>query len=349
MSAAGPRRTWRTTATDLVLPPQQRRSLDELSGDLDLSHGDASSKRSAFWTMLLLSAVIATAGVLSDSTATVIGAMIIAPLSTPIMGTALGIARIERRVMLRSLLTVALGVALVVGVGASSTLTLPDVYDLVGNSQVAGRTSPGLLDLVAALATGLAGAVGLARRDVAAVLPGVAIAISLVPPLAVVGVCLGQGRTDLALGAGLLFVSNLLALVLAGTLVFAALEVRRRAERRGRRRAWATIGGLLVVVTTVLAANTGLAVYLEVATARARTVAEEWAAPAAQTEVTDVQVVGTDLVVSVRTPADPPDLGDLVARLGEVGWLPALDVVVETTQGRRLEAGTVPLGVAATP
>ncbi len=80
-----------------------------------------------------------------------------------------------------------------------------------------------MLDLVGAVATGLAGAVALARRDVAAVLPGVAIAISLVPPLAVVGLCLGQGAGLLAVGALLLFLSNLLALVLAGTFVFAVL------------------------------------------------------------------------------------------------------------------------------
>ncbi len=328
----------------MVLPPRQRRSLDDLADDLDLSRGDPGSKRSAFWTMLLLSGVIATAGVLADSTATVIGAMIIAPLSTPIMGAALGIARLERTVTLHSLLTVALGVVLVVAVGASSTLTLPDTYDLAGNGQVSGRVSPGLLDLVAAIATGFAGAVGLARKDVAAVLPGVAIAISLVPPLAVVGVCLGQGRSDLALGALLLFVSNLLALVLAGTLVFAALHVGRRAEARGGRRAYAAIGGLLVVVTTVLTVNTAVAVALDVALARVRGVAEEWAAPAPQTEVTDVELVGPTLVVSIRTPDQPPDLGDLVVRLGEVGWLPPFEVVVETTQGRRLPAGEIGAG-----
>ena len=83
--------------SDRVLPARQRRTLDELTGDLDLGSGDAPSKRSAFWTMLVLSAVIATAGVLSDSTATVIGAMIIAPLSTPIMGVALGIVRRSAR------------------------------------------------------------------------------------------------------------------------------------------------------------------------------------------------------------------------------------------------------------
>ncbi len=164
--------------SDRVLPDQQRRTLVELTEDLDLTVGDSESKRSAFWTMLALSAVIATAGVLSDSTATVIGAMIIAPLATPIMGIALGIAKRDSITSRHAMRFVTSGAALVVIVGAAFALLVPSSYDLLGNSQISGRTSPGLLDLVAAVATGFAGAVAMARRDVAAVLPGVAIAIS---------------------------------------------------------------------------------------------------------------------------------------------------------------------------
>ena len=154
--------------------------------------------------------------------------MIIAPLSTPIMGIALGIVNRQRRGATRFVL---FGGLLVIGVGVLFSAALPGSYDLLGNSQIASRTSPGLLDVIAAVATGFAGAVALARRDVAAVLPGVAIAISLVPPLAVVGVCLGQGAGWLAVGALLLFLSNLLALVLAGTVVYAGPRLRRRGDR----------------------------------------------------------------------------------------------------------------------
>ncbi|HSO64476.1 MAG TPA: DUF389 domain-containing protein, partial [Ornithinibacter sp.] len=173
-----------------ILPASQRRTLEELTEDLDLRSGDHRSKQSAFWTMLVLSGVIATAGILTDSTATVIGAMIIAPLSTPIMAIALGIVKRER---IRAGRFVLAGAVVVVLIGAVAALVLPGPVDLASNAQITGRTSPTLLDLVAAVATGFAGAVGLSRRDVAAVLPGVAIAISLVPPLAVVGVCLGEG------------------------------------------------------------------------------------------------------------------------------------------------------------
>ncbi|WP_326629911.1 DUF389 domain-containing protein [Nonomuraea fuscirosea] len=169
-----------------ILPAAQRRPLEELAEILDLSSGDVRSKRSAFWTMRALSA-----GIHTDSTATVIGAMIIAPLGTPIMGVALAIVR---RGGQGAIGFVVLGSLFVVAMGMLFSLLLPISYALLANSQIAARTSPKPMDLVAALATGLAGAVAHARRDVAAVLPGVAIAISLVPPLAVAGSASVRGR-----------------------------------------------------------------------------------------------------------------------------------------------------------
>ena len=138
------------TLRTVVVPAAQRRTVEELTADLDLTFGDRRSKRSAFWAMLVLSAVIASAGVLADSTATVIGAMIIAPLSTPIMGVALGLAKQRPG---RSSRFVLGGSLLVVLVGLAFSTVIPDGYDLLDNSQVGGRTSPGLLDVVAALAT----------------------------------------------------------------------------------------------------------------------------------------------------------------------------------------------------
>lgn len=105
-----------------LLPDRQRRTLDELTADLDLRAGDAHSKQTAFWTMLVLSGVIASAGVLTDSTATVIGAMIIAPLSTPIMGIALGIAKREAN---RALLFVTGGAVVVIVHGMLFSLLVP--------------------------------------------------------------------------------------------------------------------------------------------------------------------------------------------------------------------------------
>jgi uncharacterized hydrophobic protein (TIGR00271 family) len=329
--------------SERVLPDVQRRTLAELTDDLDLASGDARSKSSAFWTMLALSAVIATAGVLADSTATVIGAMIIAPLSTPIMGIALGIAKQDPRVTRRSLRFVVLGAALVVLVGVAFALVVPGTFDLLGNSQISGRTSPGVPDLIAAIATGFAGAIALARRDVAAVLPGVAIAISLVPPLAVVGVCFGQGSFALAFGALVLFVSNLLALVLAGTLVFTAVGYTaeaRAAVPPSRRKAYLTISLLLVVVIIPLVGNT-LGTYLvSVWTGRVQATAEDWISAIPNATIQGVDFNSNEVFVRVQTPGDLPPVEDLVADLK--GEIPnGIPIVVTTAVGELIPAGTV--------
>jgi len=329
--------------TAWLLPPSQRRTLEDLTDDLDLTVGDAAAKRSAFWAMLALSAVIATAGVLSDSTATVIGAMIIAPLSTPIMGVALGLAKRDGRTTRRSSTFVALGAALVVSIGVVFSFVVPSSYDLLANSQISGRTSPGMLDLIAAIATGFAGAIAFARRDVAAVLPGVAIAISLVPPLAVVGVCLGQTAFALALGALLLFVSNLVALVLAGTLVYAVLgysEESGLTAAGSRRKAYAALAGMLVAVMIPLAVNTVVTLALSVWTQRVQQVSTAWIAEVPGSTLDSVTFTWPTVTVRVTTPGNVPNTQDLLTGLqGEVPQ--GVKVVVSTSVGQQIDAGTV--------
>ncbi|MFI8001653.1 DUF389 domain-containing protein [Streptomyces sp. NPDC086010] len=319
-----------------VLPTAQRRSLDELAQDLDLSRGDTGAKRSAFWTMLVLSAVIAAGGVLTDSTATVIGAMIIAPLSTPIMGIALGSVQRRRTGSARLVLLAGL---LVIAVGALMSQVLPGDYDLLSNSQIAGRTSPDLMDLIAALATGLAGAVALARRDVGAVLPGVAIAISLVPPLVVVGVCLGSLAGWPALGALVLFVSNLFALVFGGMVVFATLGHGSRGSGvtgRPARSAYAAMTALFVAVFVPLAANTALTLVLEVWTGRVEDAARQWLADDPGASVTGVDAVSRTLHVHVRVPGELPPVEGLLGLIE--GQVPdGVPVVVDATRGVRVE------------
>ena len=322
-----------------VLPAQQCKPLEELADDLDLGIGDTRSKQSAFWAMLLLSALIATAGVIADSTATVIGAMIIAPLATPIMGIALGIVTGDPGLLRRSRRFVALGLVLVVVVGALASLGLPGTFDLSGNPQVTGRTSPTLADLLAAVATGFAGAIGLVRRDVSDVLPGVAVAISLVPPLAVVGVCLGQGAFAYAVGAFVLFVSNVIAMVIAGTCMFALAYRGERLDARPRR-AYVTIGALMAAVVVVLAINTVVTLAVGVYEARITTVAEEWLRPVPGAEVVEVEFLSSQAVITILTPEDPPPTSELLADLK--GKVPSgLDVVVAVELGQRVDAGTV--------
>ena len=118
---------------------------------------------SRYWLLLLLSTVIATAGVVSDSTATVIGAMIIAPLMTPLLGVVLGVVLADRANLVRCLLLLAGGAAAVVALSWLLGHLVPYPVIAATNSQVAARVTPRLVDLVAALATGAVGSVALTR------------------------------------------------------------------------------------------------------------------------------------------------------------------------------------------
>jgi len=229
----------------------QRRSLAEVQQELFLDEGERSEKQSFFWPLLVLSTVIAAGGVIANSTATVVGAMIIAPLGTPIFGAALAIAAGYRKRLLGALGFLLLGIIVAIVIGAIVGRVIPARMPLSANPQVTGRTSPAILDLVVAIATGLAGSYALVRRDIGSILPGVAIAISLVPPLAVVGITAGQGSYSLALGALLLFSSNVVAILVAGVVVFSAAGYRQEAieqDPRLRKRAVAIVVAGLVVL-----------------------------------------------------------------------------------------------------
>jgi uncharacterized hydrophobic protein (TIGR00271 family) len=139
-----------------------------------------------FGVLLVLATIIATLGVLSDSTATVIGAMIIAPLMTPIMATAEALVTGRMGRASRSLLLVAVGVLSVIGLSWLMGTVYTGVISFDSHSPILGRISPRMIDLIATLASGAAGAFCMSREDISDSLPGVAISISLVPPLCVV-------------------------------------------------------------------------------------------------------------------------------------------------------------------
>lgn len=103
----------------LGLDSGQARTPDEIRDAVYLSQGDIAAKQSRFWLLLVLSAGIATAGVIGDSTATVIGAMIVAPLATPIQGVAAAIAYGEARALIASASVLATAVAVVIGIGSA--------------------------------------------------------------------------------------------------------------------------------------------------------------------------------------------------------------------------------------
>lgn len=171
----------------------------------------------SFHFMLGLSTIIATLGLLSNSAAVIIGAMIVAPLMGPIVGMAYSTAMGNRKLLRRSSFTVLKGILLTIGVSwvVTSIIGLETV-----DTEIMSRVKPTLIDFGIAMAAGAAGAFANTRRSISSALPGVAIAVALVPPLSVVGIGLAQGDGSIAFGALLLFLTNLICIVFFGSLVF---------------------------------------------------------------------------------------------------------------------------------
>ena len=180
--------------------------------------------------------------------------MIVAPLMGPIMATAAAVVMGSTQRALRSLALVLVGVVAVILFSMMLTWIIPDVsISFTENAELASRISPGLIALLTALASGAAGAYITVREEIADSIGGVAIAISLVPPLCVVGIAINQGQWGPASGAFILFLTNFLAILLAGGITFMVGGLGRLAitneRQRTRRNAF-----ILIVVATLLVA-----------------------------------------------------------------------------------------------
>jgi len=206
-----------------------------------------------FATLLVLSTTIAAFGLVANSAAVVIGAMLVAPLMTPMLALASSLVYGEMRRFVGSLMLILVGTVAAIAVGwfvallASGSVTA-GAFD----SEILARTSPSLLDLGIAISAGLAGGYVLTHKGSGASLPGVAIAVALVPPLATVGVTMKLGSADLARGALLLYTTNLIAIVLSAAVVmmasgFVPQDVRAIARGKFRIRLLPWAVALLVV------------------------------------------------------------------------------------------------------
>ena len=202
-----------------VLPPVTKERVSEVQFQLR----DASTPDFDYFVMVLLSCMIATFGLLIDSAATIIGAMLVAPLMSPILG--IGLASIRGNTDLLRDATAALfrGALLAVLLSALITWTndlLPFVSMQDLPREVLSRTRPSPIDLGVALAGGLAATFALVQPNLSAALPGVAIATALMPPLCVIGVGLASGDWEVAEGATLLFFTNAITIAASSTFLF---------------------------------------------------------------------------------------------------------------------------------
>jgi uncharacterized hydrophobic protein (TIGR00271 family) len=164
--------------------------------------------------------LLATFGLYLNSAAVIIGAMVLAPLMNPIVSISMGLLRSDRTLFNESAKTIVIGVLLALLASALIALLFP--HKPV-TEEMLGRLNPSLLDLAVAIISGIAAAYSKSFREVAQSLAGVAIAVALVPPLAVAGIGLGNADWYFFLQAFLLFSTNLVGIILAATFTFRVL------------------------------------------------------------------------------------------------------------------------------
>lgn len=293
---------------------------------------DAVRKQVGFWVLLVLSTSIATLGILADSTAVVIGAMLVAPLMTPIMAASAGIVNGWVRRVSAAFATVAGGVVVSIATAWIVTSWAPQLIPVTNNTQILSRISPTVIDMMIAVAAGAAGAYATIDKRVSSSITGVAIAVALVPPLGVVGVMLKAGEFSDAFGAFLLFATNLVSIVLVASVVFvvggfAPIDAMRRNSAKMRTTIVTVLLGALVIVVPLAFTSEGIIV----SAARQNTaqrLSAEWIEPAEGMRLNQVVVKGEEVRLTVTGQGALPDVNELEADLEEA--LSAdLEVIVE--------------------
>lgn len=181
----------------------------------DIAEGSEPGLR--FYLMVVISTMIAGLGLITNSTAVIIGAMLVAPLMTPIFGISLALISNNPRLLGYAIQAEVVGVVAAVGMGYVLGLVYPG---LEPTPEMVSRTNPHLFDLLVAIFSGFAGAYALVDEKISPALPGVAIATAIVPPLANTGLCFSLGAYSGGIGSFLLFFSNFLSILLVGSIVF---------------------------------------------------------------------------------------------------------------------------------
>jgi len=175
---------------------------------------------SAFVVMMILSTLIATYGLFADSSPVIIGAMILAPIISPIVSFSMGMVRYDKQMLKTGVITILIGTLVSLFFAAIITILIPMK---VHTSVIDARLSPTLLDLGIAIFSGIAAAYAHAKEGIAKSLAGVAIAVALVPPLAVAGIGIGWWDWEVFSGAFLLYLTNLAGIILFSGLTFLIL------------------------------------------------------------------------------------------------------------------------------
>jgi len=184
---------------------------------------DYSTPRQYFFFFVILSIFMAAFGLLNNNPAVVIGSMLIAPVLYPILSLGLGIAMSDIPLIARSLSTI--GKSILIAIIGSIVVTL--LFSSAGDTlaaEIIARTQPNLIDVAIAVVAGLAASFALVNPKLNETIPGIAISVSLVPPLTTIGIGLAKLDWGITQGATMLFLVNLGGIVCTSVLVFSIIN-----------------------------------------------------------------------------------------------------------------------------
>jgi len=274
-----------------------------------------------FTILLSFSVLIAVLGLANDSGPVVIGAMLVSPLTTPLLGLAAALVMGWPRRQAESLLILLAGSAWAIALGFGALELIPEPRSVtLQSSELLARTEPRLLDLVVAVVAGAAGAYVLIRREAIGALPGVAIAVALVPPISAGGMMLELGEPGLAGDALLLYATNLVGIVFAASLVLLASGMRPHThDGKLPRRAKVGLAGAAIFVLLIaypLGAVTERGLESSLERDRAQDIAESWVADTAL-RVTGIKAEADKVTIDVSGPDPPPPSHDLADQLAD--------------------------------
>jgi len=218
----------------------------------DISDGSEPALR--FYILVVVSTLIASFGLIANSTAVVIGAMLVAPLMTPIFSISLALVRGDSDLLGRA------ARAEIVGVSTAVTMTVVLGW-LIGDFEITpemlSRTRPNLFDLFVAILAGFAGAYAMVDEKISPALPGVAIATAIVPPLANSGLCFSLGEVNGGIGSFLLFFANFLSILIVASATFVLCGMAKHYGAQAKRKDFIRRFGLPVIAFVLIAAFLG--------------------------------------------------------------------------------------------
>jgi uncharacterized hydrophobic protein (TIGR00271 family) len=223
--------TAKPTSTDeklfTVKESEQKRTVDELMAESKLSP--------IYYFMLVFSAVIVVSGILLNHMGIIIAGMLVAPILKPILALSLGIATFNVKLVYRSLLIVILSGIIIVLVGILLTMLYPAAVDHEITDKI---VTFNILFFLIAFFSGMAATLAWTKKNMLEMLSGVAIAVTVMPPLSLIGIAIVHSASDLALKASMIFSHNFLTIVFGSVVIFlisrfgAKKEVKKEIDKQ---------------------------------------------------------------------------------------------------------------------